>query len=152
MSSKTLVVSVVIVAVFIGGFYVAATVPLIEGKEIILESFFAYSKVLSAGYFFRVPLHLDRGTVKFVFATTQKVNAFIMTEEQYYGYAESFSGYTGSIDASLDSRSGVLTCKIQESDTYYFIIENENDISVSISTFEIKQSVKETLLESLRSQ
>ena len=151
MSSKTLVVSVVIVAVFIGGFYVAATVPLIEGKEIILERF-VYPRDLSAGYFVRIPLHLDRGTVKLVFAATRKVNAFIMTTEQYYGYAESFSGYTGSIDASLDSRSGVLTCKIQESDTYYFIIENENDISVSISTFEIKQSVKETLLESLRSQ
>ena len=144
MSSKTLVVSVVIVAVFIGGFYVVATVPLIEGKEIILERF-VYPRDLSAGYFVRIPLHLDRGTVKLVFAATRKVNAFIMTTEQYYGYA-------GSIDASLDSRSGVLTCKIQESDTYYFIIENENDISVSISTFEIKQSVKETLLESLRSQ
>lgn len=72
-----------------------------------------------------------------------------MTTEDYYGYAESLSGYTGSLDAHLDSSSGTLTCEIKKSDTYYFIIENDNDYSVSLYSYEIKQTIKQTILETI---
>ena len=155
MSSRnTIILTVVIIAIFLGVFYLVSTVPLIENEPETLESFQSGSNLgagsLSAGYFIRIPLELDKGKVEFSYSVDSTVNAFIMTTEQYYGYAESLSGYTGSIDAGLDSTRGILTFEITNSDTYYFIIENEHVFSVRINSYEIKQMVKQTILESLR--
>jgi hypothetical protein len=92
---------------------------------------------------------LYQGTIEFTYSVADPENAFIMTTEQYYGY-KSISGYTGSLDAGLDSKSGTLTCKIETSDMYYFIIANEQYYSTVILSYDIKLTVKQTLLESLR--
>lgn len=149
MSSRnTIIIAVVIIALFLGGFFLVAKVPLIESEPEILDRQLAGGP-LRSGYFISIPIKLDKGTVEFFYSAINKVNAFIMTTEDYYGYAESLSGYTGSLDAHLDSSSGTLTCEIKKSDTYYFIIENDNDYSVSLYSYEIKQTIKQTILETI---
>ena len=150
MSSRnTKIISVVVITLFLGAFFLASTVPLFEGGPVMIRSL-GHGQSLSSGYFLKKPIELDEGTVEFSYLANGKVNAFIMTEAQYYEYVESFSGYIGSLNAGLDSLGGTLMFEIKQRDTYYFIIENENLRHVSISIFDIKQSTKQTLLELLR--
>jgi hypothetical protein len=88
------IITVVIVAVLLGGLVLAFTVPLIESEPVILESLES-GRRLGSGYFIPIKLELEKGTVEFSYLVNKEVNGFIMTEGEYYGFAESLSGYTG---------------------------------------------------------
>jgi hypothetical protein len=130
---------------FLGGFISATTVPFIEFP---LRTLYERSgEEISPKHFIRISLELEKGTIEFSYSSSRIVDAFIMATEQYYGFAESISGYTGSEDAILDSTSGRLTCEVKQRTTYYFVILNENDRPVTIGSFIIKHTSKQTLLE-----
>ena len=87
MSSRnTIIIAVVIIAVFLGGLYLASTVPLFESEPSIIYQ--KSGRDIDSGYFIRVQRDLEEGTVEFSFDANNHISAFIMTAEQYYGFAQ----------------------------------------------------------------
>jgi hypothetical protein len=146
-SRSTAIIAVVVIAVFLGGLYIATTVPLFNTSEVIVKR---GSDILSAGHFLALPIKLDKGSVDFSYSVTGQIDAFIMTEEQYNGFSEIF-GFVGSEAAALgDNWSGSLAYDIKKGGTYYFIILNKHDRLMEIRSIIIEHTEKKTLLESLR--